>query len=95
MQMLTAEFFIRLDCHFTVFVDQTFALPLYVMPPHGVPESKLVYVDDGATALVIVRLEDQLGYNPFVSNEKTRHGRKRQPSWTFDLLIWATSDAKQ
>ena len=57
-----SRIFIRLDCHFTVFVDQTFAIPLYVMPPHGVPESKLVYVDDGATALVIVRLEDQLGY---------------------------------
>ena len=40
------------------------------MPPQGVPESKLVYVDDGATALVIA---------PFVSNEKTRHGRKRVP----------------
>ena len=57
-----SRIFIRLDCHFTVFGDQTFALLLYVMPPHGVPESKLVYVDDGATALVIVRLEDQLGY---------------------------------
>jgi hypothetical protein len=120
-----SRIFIRLDCHFTVFVSQTFTLPLYVytakkgdsisrmqcyrircspngtrndkdaylllcpdkpgkkrgathhgievngamhdgivdaMPPHGVPESKLVYVDDGATALVIARLKNQPGY---------------------------------